>query len=304
MSARAGDQVLVGATEVQVDWPEGWDAAVAERAQRLAADAKVSGPPLRPTPPPVTAVLLLHQRMGRKEDLDAFARRVTEAGMMAVRWDAPNHGARLIDESANSHWLQGNLANATDMYAQMTSTLREIQVVLDFLPAKLAVDFAKVAVVGFSQGGHAALLAFTNEPRIDVCVSALSAGDYLLNMTKRFEYFNAIAARKGMDRLPPFGALFPDALNRVVTRLDPVHNTERLADGARPLLLLNGGADKLVPVECNAGLVRKLEPLYQSADAAEALRHIIYNGVRHEVTPEIEADSLAWLARWAPPARL
>lgn len=50
------------------------------------------------------AVILLHQRQGRKEDLAPIAKTLANAGFLAVRWDAANHGTRIVNEDDNKHW--------------------------------------------------------------------------------------------------------------------------------------------------------------------------------------------------------
>jgi alpha-beta hydrolase superfamily lysophospholipase len=76
--------VLVGGVEYQLTWP-----------------ARVN--------PRLGVVLLLHQRLGSCRDLEKLAERVAALGLLAVRWDAANHGARTVHAGANEHWLNGNL---------------------------------------------------------------------------------------------------------------------------------------------------------------------------------------------------
>jgi len=298
--------IVVGPLDCALAWPSGWEARSKAHWDRIRARIGV-GPPQPLELPKVPVVFVLHKRMGQREDIKEIAESVAERGALAVYWDAPNHGARQVSEQANTHWLQGNLHSAVDMYSQMMATMQEISLLLDFLAPKISVQFEQAAVLGFSQGGHAALLAFTHEPRLNVCISVLSAGDYTLNMAKRFEYFNHVAAKRKSPRLPSFQQLFPDAFAKTIQRLDPISNTTQLARGYRPLLMLNGEADKLVPYECNASLFRELKALYPAeAEAEGRLSHKLYHGVKHDITDEMLSESFAFLEKWllAPSAKL
>lgn len=198
------------------------------------------------------------------------------------------------------------MSNGVHMYSQMCSTLREIQLVIDFLPCILSQQISHLeikswGVLGFSLGGHSALLAFTHEHRLQACVSVISAGDYVLNLTKRYESMGELTKRKNLPPLPKFSFLFPPALHRAVERLDPISNVAALAEGCRPLLVMNGGADKLVPLECNQKLHKELAPMYEKRGKSTNLKHIIFDGVKHEVTDEMTQQSLRWLVEHLSP---
>jgi dienelactone hydrolase len=151
--------------------------------------------PARVAPRP-GVVLLLHQRLGSCGDLEALAERVSALGLLAVRWDAANHGARTVRAGANDHWLNGNLDSSIDMLSQMHATVAETRLWLDFGPAKLRLAFGAVGVLGLSQGAHSALLIAANEPRVDVCVAVLGAADYEMNMRLRHATFSKVLERR------------------------------------------------------------------------------------------------------------
>ncbi|GBG27300.1 cGMP-specific 3',5'-cyclic phosphodiesterase [Hondaea fermentalgiana] len=234
----------------------------------------------------VEVVFLMHGRLGKREHVLRHAVRFAERGFMAVYWDNPNHGRRILDASRNNAWNAGNLQHATDMYAQMLGALRDLQMFLDFLPALLSVNFLRTGIFGISQGGHTTLVMMGQEPRIDVCVSLISSGDYMVNMQRRYEALRASASDAQKDTntsLPSFDTLVPGALQRTLDRYDPIRNVDAVATGCRPILMVNGGADDLVPLECNTKLHAALEPLYTSKSGN--LQHLVLEGVKH-ATPE------------------
>jgi alpha-beta hydrolase superfamily lysophospholipase len=90
----------------------------------------------------------------------------------------------------------------------------------------------------------------------------------------------------------------PPPLPEILVRSDPVHRGAQMAGAGRAVLLLNGGADVLVPAQCNEALFADL----QRRLGEERARMVVYPGVKHEVTEEMLQSALAWLAKFMPPA--
>mmetsp|Transcript_21644 Transcript_21644/g.42508 ORF Transcript_21644/g.42508 Transcript_21644/m.42508 type:complete len:302 (+) Transcript_21644:84-989(+) len=278
------ETVVVGGLEACVVWPQD-----DSRSKQAADDETEIGAPdskvvSRAREHGVEVVFLIHGRLGKRKHVQRHALRFAKNGYMAIFWDNPNHGDRLLDVKRNHAWDKENTQHATDMYAQMLGAHRDVQMMLDILPSILQVNFLRTGIFGISQGGHTALLIMANEPRMDVCVSLISSGDYLLNMQKRYAMLKEKAKESGAV-VPSFESLVPPALLRTIEHYDPIHNVENVAAGARPILMVNGGADVLVPVECNVKLNAALKPLYESAQKPSHLQHTILPGVEH-ATPE------------------
>jgi len=268
---RMEQKVVVGATEVML----------------------VSGVDLRP---PLSVVFVLHGRLGSRGDVVDLARQIRDqVGCVVAICDNPNHGARLFDEARNKAWPE-NEQHACDMYGQMLASMRDMQTMIDVLPGILGAEIGRTGVLGISQGGHTALLAFAHEPRLDVCCSLISSGDYELNMKKRYERLVAKAEKKGLPTPPPFEKLFPATLaNGAVKIYDPINNVSKLAAKARPILMQNGKDDTLVPLECNLKLHGELEKEYEKIGRKEKLKHIVYENCKHETPPKMIGDAIDWL---------
>mmetsp|Transcript_9879 Transcript_9879/g.16184 ORF Transcript_9879/g.16184 Transcript_9879/m.16184 type:complete len:317 (+) Transcript_9879:168-1118(+) len=244
-------------------------------------------------------VFLLHGRKAKKEKrIAVHALKMAKTGLVCIYSDSPNHGERILDSSINESWKEGNWEHSIDMYSQMITSLREMQVQIDFLPSILNITFTKIGVYGISQGGHAALICMTNEPRIDVCVSIISSGDYYLNMKKRYSALITDTESRDLLEVPEFAELYPDSLAEVVERFDPIKNVERLSKHTRPILMLNGGSDTLVPAECNINLFKALKPYYAEANCPENLNIRMYDGVKHTVTEMMLEESLQFLQKF------
>ncbi len=87
----------------------------------------------------------------------------------------------------------------------------------------------------------------------------------------------------------PLENLEESAIN-FIEKYDPINHVDRFE--TVPLLLLNGGKDDLVPVECATSLYDALEPVYK--DAPEKLRLKVYPELGHDYTPEMESEAIKW----------
>jgi hypothetical protein len=76
-------------------------------------------------------------------------------------------------------------------------------------------------------------------------------------------------------------------------RLDPVHNVERLAAGLRPLLMINGANDTLVPCDANKRLLSELRARY--AQHADRVRLTVLRGVGHATPPHMLDEATQFL---------
>jgi predicted esterase len=269
--------------------------------------------------PPRPLILCMHGRTGSHRDhVDFWQRLAVACGGVVAAFDLPNHGVGQLDPVHNFGWTERrapsisspppaataetpitttaltNPHHAMDMYSQMVAAHQIIALAIDLLPT-FGVHFEQVAVVGISQGGHAALLAFTHQPRIDICLNIIGAGDYIGLMDHR------LASTTTWPAPPPDPAvLVPPALRSLCARLDPLHNLAALLAPGRVLHILHGDADPLVPITLN----RKLLAALDAAAPSHACHLHVYPGVGHRVTEAMMADAIQYLqAALTPPAQ-
>jgi pimeloyl-ACP methyl ester carboxylesterase len=117
------------------------------------------------------------------------------------------------------------------MYSQVVGTANDCSMLIDALPAKypeLSMSNG-IGVCGISQGGHFALSMLVSDPRVDVCVALIGAGDYEQNMRVRFDNLLASSADRG-GPAPVWEELWPAAMAAMTEKHDPIHNLDSFQD--------------------------------------------------------------------------
>lgn len=203
-------------------------------------------------------------------------------GFIAIAIDQRNHGARTVDPTAHN----GNCDNYTvKSYGMYVGTSKDISLLIDFLPAALGVTTDKFGMSGISLGGHCTLITMANDPRINVGVPFVGSADRKLQLKIRAEM-------KGISN-EEFENTFDPHLDKLMTQYDPVNNPHIFKD--RPLCMINGGADTVVDSTPNRRFKQVLDGIYTDAGK---LQLSIYDGVGHEVTPEMWTEAKAWFKRF------
>ncbi len=126
------DQVVCGGSRLKVVWPTvskeelntcsqeprgGWSRWKG-RPRYLGGGARVN------------LLFFLHGRQGNSSDAsyDRALELAANLPVVCVWGDLPNHGERTLESARNMAWKQGNSTHAADMYSQMCTSVREIQV--------------------------------------------------------------------------------------------------------------------------------------------------------------------------------
>ena len=226
-------------------------------------------------------VLVTHGRGGHLANTHGLCRELAQRGLVAIGVEQRNHGRRLVSRAANEHTAQ----HAADLYGTIVGTAHDLCLLLDFLPARLGLSTARVGLTGVSLGGHVTVMALGLEARFTAAAALIGSGDYSALMHFRHQR----AEFQGQS----FEEFFSPALQSVVRRFDPIHRPEVFAD--RPLLLLNGEEDQMVPLSCNQGFEKALRPYFRQKERLE-LR--AYAEVGHTVTKEMQTNAVDWLEHW------
>jgi hypothetical protein len=159
--------------------------------------------------------------------------------------------------------------------------------VLRYLETLPEVDMSRVAVMGSSTKGFAALRAAADR-RIAVAVVLAACGDY-----HTFLHLSALA----MNGAPLDLDLHYDAELR---RLEPIRHPRRFTHAA--ILMMNGTKDTAVPIACARTTARAFVRAYTRAGVPERFRFVAIEGAAHsDLGNAATADIAVWLHRWLRP---
>lgn len=142
---------------------------------------------------PVTCVWLLHPRTwDRARMLDIASRTIAawhdesnaparaSRGVVALAFDMPNHGTRLVSRVANEAWDKGNETHAIDMLGMVKGAVTDMAGLMDLVEGYLGVGKVDAHVcLGWSLGGHSAWQAWIGEDRIDAAVVVVGCPDFM-----------------------------------------------------------------------------------------------------------------------------
>jgi hypothetical protein len=142
-----------------------------------------------PASVPVTCLWLLHPRTRTRERMHDIARRAVHAwnaqrqpgsrGLVALAFDMPNHGSRLVHKAANAAWDEGNDTHALDMIGLIKAAGSDVSALMDLVPGYLGRDVDGHVCLGWSLGGHAAWQTWFGEDRMDAAVVVVGCPDLM-----------------------------------------------------------------------------------------------------------------------------
>jgi len=162
----------------------------------------------------------------------------------------------------------------------------DLQAAIDFLYDHEEIDKTRFSLLGFSGGAAVSVYVAAHDPRISslvtcACPSNFGPLSHLENVNSTIQHFRQIGAIRDSD--------FPPSLEKWLTgfkMISPIKWIDRISP--RPLLLIHGDADEVVPLE-------QAHKLYQKAKQPKELA--IIRGAKHKLRLEEEAMSTAldWL---------
>lgn len=212
-------------------------------------------------------VLVLHGLGGFKENILPTVYAFAQQGFRVAALDARQHGERADAAGREDRMAAAYIAT---LYEIITGTARDVSVLLDHLGA------ARASIHGISLGGYITFSALLSEPRLAVASVAMGSPDW----------FGPLRAM-GVDLQHP-------ALVHVV-QANPLDQAEA-SYPPRPLLMLHGLEDDVVPVTGVEALGVRLRPAY--SETPERLELVLYPGLGHVYTPDMLARSIAWTKRF------
>jgi dipeptidyl aminopeptidase/acylaminoacyl peptidase len=163
---------------------------------------------------------------------------------------------------------------------------RDLEVALDFLYGLEIADKACICLLGFSGGAAVSVYAAAHDPRVSLVVTCACPADFRslpqretpLDTIQRFRQIGAIRDKDFPSSI--------EAWQKGFETVSPINWIDRISP--RPLLLVHGDADELIPLE-------HARRLYQKAGEPKELK--IIPGARHKMRMEKAAMDfvLEWL---------
>ncbi|KHN93877.1 uncharacterized protein MAM_08237 [Metarhizium album ARSEF 1941] len=283
---------------------------------------------------PLTCLWLLHPRTRTRARMRDIACRTVDAwhrsasspassqgarGLVALAFDMPNHGTRLVSELANRTWDEGNERHALDMAGIVKGCVGDLSALMDLVAGYLGRRVDAHVCLGWSLGGHAAWWSWFVEDRIDAAVAVVGCPDYLNLMGRR-------ARGSGLDAgdASLLGSrYFPRDLLAACRTRDPKSilfgadgepvPSPPLPEGERPrlrevldarvkgkkLLACSGGEDVLVPYASSSPFLGVLKDAAEGwyRDGEVVVEDRVYAGVGHRFSADMVRDAVGFLVR-------
>ncbi|ETN45461.1 uncharacterized protein HMPREF1541_09293 [Cyphellophora europaea CBS 101466] len=256
-----------------------------------------------------------------------------ETGLIAVSFDQRNHGTRLVDKLANEAWRSGNEHHAQDMFSCFAGTAEDTSLLLNYLAAYAfpegKVRIARNMVMGISLGGHAAWHLVMRDERFSAAIVVIGCPDYTRLMVDRARLSKRACWLEGQGKGFLGSKDWPQGLVEAIDRVDPAsYFSKVLGRGAAPgeedwartmseeevrrvrpemercfggkrLLILSGGADKLVNYKFSEPFLTWLKSATAKGgwfdDGGLHLKDVVAEGYGHEVPPSMVEEMLPFI---------
>ena len=162
---------------------------------------------------------------------------------------------------------------------------RDLQAALDFLYSLKEVDKTRFCSLGFSGGAAVSVYTAAHDPRVSLVVTCACPADFR-SLPQRetppdtIQRFRQIGAIRDKDFPPSI-----EEWQRGFETVSPINWIDKISP--RPLLLVHGDADELIPLE-------HAYKLYQKAKEPKELK--IIPGARHKM--RLEKAAMAFVSDW------
>lgn len=221
-----------------------------------------------------TLVVLVHGRNSSKSATTRFAEGLLDTcnDIVCIVFDLPNHGARLVDSSANKSWKSGNTHHMQTMMALIDQGAAEASTLLQYAPFYLSdLRITHKVLVGTSLGGYIAWkVAAFNPDLISAVVPVITSPNLLSVFTRRWKQYRE---SNSWEAAEIEASAFPPVLLEDLAAL--AKKVARIRKHYLPVLAICGADDPLVSPQDTAEWVGGAQ-INQRAE--------FFPGVKHEVT--------------------
>lgn len=157
------------------------------------------------------------------------------------------------------------------------NNIEEFKTIKSDMELNYNADPKRIAIMGNSMGGFTSAGIFAHNEDIKTLI--------VFNGCCGWENFN------GNIQVPTSEKV--EIIRKKVKKLDPMNNFDSLKD--RPILLLHGDSDTMVPIGNQRIFYNKIKPLYLDK---EKIKLIEYSKLNHFVTTNMMEESINWLGKY------
>jgi dipeptidyl aminopeptidase/acylaminoacyl peptidase len=198
----------------------------------------------------------------------------------------PELAERLCRHNLAVFWFNFRGAGESGGNLDLAGWTRDLQAVLDYLWGQDNFDKSRVSLVGFSAGAAVSVFVAAKDSRVSGVVACACPAEIVLseqdnNWQAVIDRFRAIGAIRDRDFPPSVEEWAANCLS-----IHPINFIDKIAP--RPLLLIHGSEDQVVPAE-------HAQRLYEKAGIPKRL--IMINGAGHRLRRDNRAIEaiLNWL---------
>jgi pimeloyl-ACP methyl ester carboxylesterase len=230
---------------------------------------------------------------------------VTNLPLIAVTFNMRNHGDRMVSESANRTWKDGNELHGIDLLSSIDGSADDFKLVMKYLPGYLGFSGTIYNVLGgVSLGAHTAWRLTTELPNLVGMFAVVGCPNLTGLLCSRLgievKKNGVLVPSHEFYRLPYDGlvsymddiqrARWPRWLHDIVRSGDSA-----IQDGGFPknvkLLLQNGAKDPLVPAHYTTQWVNSVSRKERD------IEYFVQENTGHSCTKEMVYNIAAWLGK-------
>lgn len=219
-------------------------------------------------------IVLYHGWSSSKETQRMRGFILASVGYRVAIPDAINHGERDPFESYG-------FERGDDLWNTVFENIREWGILISGLDRKYKIDRDKIGVIGNSMGGITAAGIYTQNDYIKALV-VLNGSMAWKNTNDSVKDLVDIAMTEKLKKI-----------ENKIEKADPIMNADLLLD--RPILLLHGDSDEVVPVTSQRKFFQYINPKYKDQDK---IKFIEYPGLNHLVTTNMMEDSILFFNKY------
>ncbi len=217
-------------------------------------------------------IILYHGWSSSKESQRIRAFILCSLGYQVVVPDAIHHGERGLLDYADPN-------NVRDYFWSVVfKNINESGKIIDYTIKNNNANKDTITVLGHSMGGFTSAGIFTHNPMVKAMV--------VINGSCNWSHTNSIFKEN-----PAFvNSVDYEEIEEKIESLDPMNNLDKIIN--RPILILHGEADNVVPIGSQHIFYEKLKPMYSHK---EDIDFIQYPNLGHFVTTNMMEQVAIWL---------